>query len=68
MDVYYVNNAAQENGDHEVHSPSCSYLPEINSRTYLGVFADCHEAIDAAKEHYAQVNGCVHCCGDCHTG
>ena len=25
---------------------------------------DCQEALEAAKEHYAQVNGCAHCCED----
>lgn len=68
MDVYYVNDVAQANGDHEVHNPNCTFLPEVQNRTYLGVFATCQEAVDAAKEHYDQVNGCVHCCKDCHTG
>ena len=68
MDVYYVNDMAQANGDHEVHTPGCSFLPELQNRTYLGVFTTCHEAVDAAKEHYAKVNGCFYCSRDCHTG
>ena len=68
MDVYYVNDAAQPNGDHEIHNPNCPCLPEMHNRTYLGVFATCHEALDAAKELYDQVNGCPHCCPDCRIG
>ena len=28
MASYYVNNNAQSNGDHEVHTTGCSWLPK----------------------------------------
>lgn len=65
MDHYYVNQNAQPNGDHEVHKSSCTYLP--SSRTYLGQFSRCQEAVLEAKKYYRQSNGCYWCSRDCHT-
>lgn len=67
MDKYYVNKNAQSNGDHEVHKESCSYLPSVANRIYLGEFSNCQSAVRAAKRHYSQVNGCYYCCRPCHT-
>lgn len=64
MNSYYVNNRAQSNGDHEVHTSNCMYLP--SDKTYLGMYSNCGQAIIAAKEHYAQVDGCAYCCSACH--
>ena len=68
MDHYYVNNNAQENGDHEVHKKSCKYCPDANSRIYLGYFPNCKEAVRIAGEKFTQVNGCYYCSKECHTG
>lgn len=38
---YYVNKNAQPNGDHEVHTSSCSFLPAEANRLYLGDFQTC---------------------------
>lgn len=65
MDLYYVNQDAQANGDHEVHKSSCNYLP--SARTYLGQFARCQEAVQEAKKYYRQSNGCYWCSPQCHT-
>jgi len=65
---YYVNKQAQENGDHEVHVPRCTYLPEGDNGLYLGAFISCDEAIQAARQHFEKVNGCHWCCSTCHTG
>lgn len=65
MDHYFVNNAAQPNGDHEVHKVGCYYMP--GNRKYLGQFSTCAGAVFEARKHYGQVNGCKHCSGDCHT-
>jgi hypothetical protein len=65
MDSYYVNNHAQTNGDHEVHTSSCSFLP--TDRKYLGSFGNCREAVQEAKKTYRQSNGCYFCCKACHT-
>ena len=68
MDVYYVNKDPQSNGDHEVHTAACSYLPVEANRLYLGSFDDCAPAVREAKKHYQKSNGCYYCCNECHTG
>lgn len=67
MAYYYVNQNAQSNGDHEVHRDPCSWMPDAANRTYLGSFDNCRDAVRAAKSHYTQVNGCIHCSSACHT-
>ncbi len=65
---YYVNKNAQSNGDHEVHTASCSFLPLEHNRLYLGDFTGCTAAVVAAKRHYSQSNGCYYCATACNTG
>lgn len=67
MYKYYVNKNAQGNGDHEVHRENCSYLPKRENRIYLGEFDNCDDAVEKAKDHYNQVNGCYYSSNDCHT-
>ena len=67
MASYYVNKNAQSNGDHEVHTTGCSFLPKIENRIYLGEFDNCKDAVEQAKKHYTQVDGCYYCSRDCHT-
>ncbi|ADQ79027.1 hypothetical protein Palpr_0875 [Paludibacter propionicigenes WB4] len=64
---YYVNKNAQPNGDHEVHTAVCLYLPTLENRKYLGIFRSCSDALAYAKETYPQSNGCYYCCRECHT-
>ena len=64
---YYVNKNAQSNGDHEVHTSSCSFLPSETNRIYLGDFATCGPAVAEARKHYSQCNGCYYCASVCHT-
>lgn len=64
---YYVNDQAQPNGDHEVHTSTCAHLPSPSHRVDLGEFASCWNAVSAARRHYTQSNGCVHCAAPCHT-
>lgn len=61
MASYYVNQNEQSNGDHEVHTTGCSYMPNPENRTYLGEHDNCHTAVAEAKKHYTQVNGCNAC-------
>ena len=68
MATYYVNKNAQTNGDHEVHTSTCSFLPATENRLYLGNFTTCDEAVREAKKSYTQVNGCFYCSKACHTG
>ncbi|EIZ0688940.1 hypothetical protein BBM19_23680 [Vibrio parahaemolyticus] len=65
--VYYVNDKAQDNGDHEVHNAGCSYLDKIQSKSYLGLFDNCSDAVAEAKKIYYQSNGCYWCSNECHT-
>lgn len=67
MARYYVNKNAQTNGDHEVHTTGCSYMPHQDNRIYLGDFTSCHYAVAEARKHYHQVNGCYYCSNECHT-
>ncbi|WP_228520705.1 hypothetical protein [Flavobacterium sp. JLP] len=64
---YYVNQNAQSNGDHEVHTENCEYLPSLVNRNYLGDYSSCKPAVDEAKKTYSQSNGCKTCCPNCHT-
>lgn len=67
MPRYYVRTVPQNNGDHEVHEYSCTHLPAIENRLYLGEFATCKSAVTEAKKTYPQSNGCYWCSNACHT-
>lgn len=67
MATYYVNDNAQSNGDHEVHTSTCSFVPSVANRTYLGVFDNCKDAVKEAKKKYTKTNGCKSCSNECHT-
>jgi len=67
MNKYYVNKNAQDNGDHEVHLESCSWLPDSDNRQYLGEFENCALAVEEAKKTYSTADGCAHCIPSCHT-
>jgi hypothetical protein len=69
MALYYVNDNAQPNGDHEVHKDGCYWLGLARSKTYLGSYVSCHDAVAKSKrDHYRQSNGCATCAAECHTG
>ena len=65
MDRYYVNTTAQRTGEHEVHKRGCRYFPV--SFKSLGAFATCHQAVQAARTFYDNVDGCATCSPLCHT-
>jgi hypothetical protein len=67
MKRYYVNKNSQSNGDHEVHTTGCSYMPNESNSISLGLHDSCKSAVRAAKLHYTEVNGCFYCCNACHT-
>ena len=50
MDYYYVNKKAQTNGDHEVHTSACSYLPATENQKLLGYFASCADAVKEQRK------------------
>ncbi|MCV9930437.1 hypothetical protein OIU83_22445 [Flavobacterium sp. LS1R49] len=67
MKKYYVNNTAQPNGDHEIHTEDCLYFKNIISKKYLGEFSNCKFAVTEAKKIYSKSDGCKTCCNDCHS-
>lgn len=67
MKHYYVNDSAQLNGDHEVHTGTCYYLPQILNKTYLGIFMNAIDATKKAKMYHVQSNGCAYCCPEANT-
>ena len=67
MATYYVNRQKQQNGDHEVHTQTCRFLPLPANRHPLGEHAGCRSAVIAARAVYPQSNGCIHCSTECHT-
>ena len=52
MAKYCVNKNPQDNGDHEVHTYSCEWLPSEANRLYLGIFDNCAPAVQEAKKCY----------------
>jgi len=67
MANYYVNKNTDAQGDHEVHTGDCPWLPKEENRISLGYFFNCKGAVEKAKEYYSNVNGHKHCSEDCHT-
>lgn len=65
MKRYCVNNIAQSNGDHEVHTMTCSYVP--SDRKDLGWHNNCASAVVVAQNYYKKSNGCYWCSRECHT-
>ena len=61
MKSYYVNN----NGDHEVHKEGCERLKMVLSKTYLGVFNNCEDAVREAQKTYSNADGCFYCSREC---
>ncbi|ABX49401.1 hypothetical protein Sbal195_2232 [Shewanella baltica OS195] len=49
MAFYYVNKKAQDNGDHEVHTSTYTYLPIEDNRLYFGIYDNCTSAVKEAK-------------------
>jgi hypothetical protein len=67
MNKYYVHKKEDEQGDHEVHKSDCSYIDIVENFIYLGSFENCDKAVQAARRHYSQVNGCIRCSEECNT-
>lgn len=65
--TYYVNANAQTGGEHEVHVLGCPTPAREHNRIHLGVFRTCQEALEAARERFAVVDGCAYCLPECHT-
>ena len=70
MPNYCVNKDAQSGSrDHEVHDLASTKrcLPDPSNQIALGSHPDCQSAVQAAKQHFDDTNGCAYCAPDCHT-
>lgn len=68
MNFYYFNSSPDEHGYHEVHSQTCSYLPNSSHMVDIGYCDSCHEALSLARYKYPSLkfDGCYWCCPECH--
>lgn len=51
MSLFYVDKNTQDNGDHEIHTASCSHSPGLKNCDALGYHTACSTALDAAKKY-----------------
>ena len=63
---YIVNRIPQPTGEHEVHTLDCSYLPSLENRIPLGYFVNSRDAVQAARRHFVNIDGCFFCCPKSH--
>ena len=70
MDIYYVNkNTDNPKGLNEIHKVGCYWFPKPENRIHLGKLSNYNDALKEAEKHYPNnVDGCKHCCSECHTG
>ena len=45
----------------------CQYILFEENRGYLGMFPNCHDAVQEAEKCCSQSNGCYYCSYECHT-
>ena len=67
MNFYHVSKESKNNGEHEIHKSTCSFLPVSEKRIFLGFLSSCNEAIAEAKKHFEEVNPCYYCCFEYHS-
>ena len=63
---YYLSKIEQKNGDREVHTSTCVFLPKEMHRVDLGEYFDCNTAIEKARQTAKEANGCYFCARLCH--
>jgi len=69
MKNYYINKLTDSNpnGNNEVHTEDCIYLPSAYNRIYLGSFNNGVDAVNTAKAAgYSKADGCWKCCPEAH--
>ena len=64
---FYVNVNAQPTGKHEVRRANCAWLPDAENRMSPADFYTSQAAVQKARQYYACVDGCEHCCPESHT-
>ena len=65
---YWLHNEPQAEGGYFAHTEWCEYLPPLESRTPLGLHADCQSALVQARILHENMSGCPHCTSSCNTG
>lgn len=69
MNYFYLNRNADQNGNNEVHTDSCSWLPAPENRYPLGYFINGIEAVNYAKSiGWSNADGCFFCANEAHHG
>lgn len=71
MKNYYLNTntTGNPNGNNEVHTGTCQFLPAVHNRRYLGLFSNGVQAVQYAKNlGYSKADGCAVCCPEAHKG
>lgn len=69
MSNYIINKNQDSKGYNEVHTTSCTHLPEVKNQVALGWFTDAKSAVAYAKSNgYPTADGCYYCCADAHKG
>lgn len=64
MDHYCVNRNGK---DHEVHNLNrCRYLPDVANQLLLGPCVSGARALERAREHFPQADGCRCCMREFH--
>ena len=66
MPNYYVNKNVLNTGKREVHQSNCYRLPNPDNIILLGTFKNCKDAVEDAKKHYSNVDGCSNCAKEYH--
>ena len=61
MYEYYVEKAANETGEHFVHSASCSSLPEVDKLRFIGVRSNTQAPLNEASDFFTKVVACPEC-------
>ncbi|HBI92011.1 MAG TPA: hypothetical protein DDY58_06000 [Terrisporobacter glycolicus] len=64
MKNYYFNNFVNAHGKHEIHSEGCPYLSYSSTRTYIGYFSSCDDALKKAKSQYPGKSFVCFSCSD----
>lgn len=67
MNKYVLNKVHHANGDHEVHTMNCYYLP--SNYVDLGYQHNCQDVVRYTRSLYPniRIDGCAFCSRECHT-
>lgn len=58
---FYINKKPQQNGEHELHTGTCVFLPHETRRIDIGEYFCCNTAVEVSKNYFKKVNSCYFC-------